>query len=40
MEASKRREHVDTAEIQRDINAARTDDIELNELGKDKRTAK
>ena len=40
MEASERREHVDTVEIQKDITAARTEEIELNDLGKAKPEAK
>jgi len=40
MDASQRREHVDTVEVQKDIMAARTNEIELNELGKEKGATK
>jgi hypothetical protein len=40
MEASERREHVDKVKIQKDITAARTEEIELTDLGKSKPEAK
>jgi len=40
MEASERREQVNTVEIQKDMTSARTEGIELKDLGTVKPTAK